>query len=132
MLLHSRMQKQLRSLQSRTLLLLRRALRHKSIFYFHKLYQLTPLCHYTIYPPLCNTVINICNHSIKAFHSSPSVTLLTILDRIDSKSTTFLLLRNHVIRWCLFRGFFLWVFRLYTAPMLCSSLTGLCSSCAET
>jgi hypothetical protein len=29
--------------------------------------------------------------------------------------------------------FFLWVFRLYTAaPMLCSSLTGLCSSCAET
>jgi hypothetical protein len=28
--------------------------------------------------------------------------------------------------------FFLWVFRLYTAPRLCSSLTGLCSSCAET
>jgi hypothetical protein len=38
-------------------------LRHKSIFYFHKLHQMTPLCHDTIYPPLCNTVINICNQS---------------------------------------------------------------------
>jgi hypothetical protein len=38
----------------------------------------------------------------------------------------------NLIRWCLFRGFFIWVFRLYTTPMLCSSLIGLCSSCAET